>query len=656
MSHQRRLQQWLSPGSLDRTLAKVGFVAAVLLLGLRVLTEQVLLLVIPVATGTACLLYLKSRTDRETVFASARLSPWIAGYLPTGVFAGLTGVVLLAFLSGGRTLPVYLLTGAVGSAILAQPLVVDEDELAPRLVLLQILVAAVVVRFTALFVTPGYVGVDIWTHAPVFVDGIVQTGSLAPLSESKYSMAPLYHVLGAAGALVFGSVRTGLYLSVGLFVPLSAVFLYGAGRLLLPTRWALVATTLYVFTDQAIRWGVHVIPTSLGLAFFLGALYATTRLFFDDRPWVVGLLVACSLATVFTHQVSTTIVLVLLGVASGAVLVGRVLEGGAGGHTGRAVGGIVGTFLLTLVVTVASWAVTPWYSERPFLWQILETFTTTVSTEAGFLNLAGGGGDGGAGGGAGGATTGLVSELVPFVEWFGFGVLLLAVVVGGLAMLRMETPSGATLTYLVTGAAMFVVVFGFSLFGVRTIMPGRWIAFMYAPFAVVGAVGLWFLSRHAPSRVLVVVLLLVTVGYPTTMVVAEKATLDSPVFEDEYARFSYTETELAALDTIETIYPPDDERPIASDHPYKTIYGRTGGYTGRVATFEDGRLVSPSPVVARTYQTEGPAIFHEAGPAERQLDSRTLGARRVCPPERNRVYANDAVTLCTRPAATGGSE
>jgi len=583
------------------------------------------------------------------MFEYPRLSPRVIGYLPSATIAGLAAVVVVTFVSGGRTIPVYLLTGLVGSAILAQLLLIGEDDLSPGLVLAQILVAAVVIRLTALFVTPGYIGVDIWTHGPVFIDGIVESGSLEPIAESKYSMAPLYHLIGAAGALVFGSVRTGLYLSLGLLVPLSAIFVYSAGTLLVPARWALVATTLYVFADQAIRWGLHVIPTSLGLVFFLGALYAVTKLFFADDLWVIALLAACSLATVFTHQVSTAVVLVLLGVASGSVLFSYALDGQRGIHSVRSVAAIVGTFLFTFVVTIASWSVTPWYGDLPFLWQILETFTTTVSTDAGFLNLAGGGT-----GGAGTGSAGLMGEIIPFVQWFGFAVLLLAVVVGGLAMLRMENPTGATLTFLVAGAAMFVIVFGFSLFGVRTIMPGRWIAFMYALFAIVGATGLYYLSQHASRRVLIVVLLLVTVGYPSSMVVAEKATLDSPAFEDEYARFSYTESELAALETIGEIYPPRDERPIASDHPYKTIYGRAGGYFGQVAEFEDGRLASSSPIVARTYQGEGPAIFEEAGAEEQPIASQSLSAAQVCPSERNRVYVNDNVKLCTVP--TGGSE
>jgi len=651
MSYQTRLQQMLSPGGIDRTLAKVGVVACVLLLGLRLVTDEVLLLVIPLAVGTACVLYLSMGTQRAAAYEYPKLPLNVTGYLPTAVFGGLALLIVLTFASGGRTVPVYLLTGAIGSAILAQTILIDDDHLVPGLVLTQIIVAAVVIRLSALFVTPGFIGVDIWTHAPVFVEGIAESGSLSAIAESKYSMAPLYHSIGAIGTLAFGSARMGVYLTVGLLVPLSALFVYGAGTLLVPSRWALLATALFVFGDQAIRWGLHVIPTSLGLVFFVGVLYAVTKLFHTDDWWVIGLLVVCSLAAVFTHQVSTAVVLVFLGVASVAALAMRELDVPGDATPDRSTLAIIETFLLTFGVTIASWMYTPWYGDSPFLWQILETFTTTLSTEAGFLNLASSGT-----GGPDAGSTGLMAQLVPYIEWFGFAVLLLAVVVGGLAMLHMENPTGTTVTYLVAGASMFVIVFGFSLFGIRTIMPGRWMAFMYAVFAIIGAAGLYTLSRHASSRVMLVVLLLVVAGYPTTMVVAEKATLDSPAFEDEYTRFAYTEAEIGALDTISAIYPAQDERVMASDHPYKSIYGRAGGYSGRVATVEDGRLTSASPMVVRAYQQHGPAQFETAGETAAPVASQSLDSEQVCSSQRNRVYANDVVELCTPSPVTGVGE
>jgi hypothetical protein len=652
MSHQNRLQQLLVGDRLDITLAKVGVIASVLLLGLRLLTPEVLLVVIPTAAGVACVVYLAAQNRQSTAFEFAVLPRAVIGYLPSFVFAGLAGLVLLTYSMGGRTTPVYLLTGAIGATILAQILVVDDETFAPGLVLLQILVAAIVIRMTALFLTPGFIGVDIWTHVPVFIAGIVEAESLSAISDSKYIMAPLYHTLGAIGALTFGSARTGMYLTGGLLLPLSALFVYATGKLFVPVRWALLATALFAFADQFIRWGIHIIPTSLGLVFFLGALYCVTKLYYTDDPWLVGLLFVFSLATVFTHQVSTAVLLVFLGTAAATVVAAQLLGARHSQATTWSTVGIVGVFAVTLVVTILSWLNTPWFSDQPFLLQMIETLQRVLATDAGFLNLAGGNG----GGGGGAESASLFAQAIPFIEWFGFALLLLTAVVGGLAMLRMDTPPELTLTYLLSAAAMFVIVFGFSLFGIRAIMPGRWLAFMYAMFALIGAVGLYYLSQNASRRVLLVILVVVAVGYPMTMVVAEKATLDSPAFDEEYPRYSYTEPEIAAAETISTIHSTESDIIIDSDHPYRTLYKALGGYSARTVELGEAGSVSPRPVVYRDYQTYGPAVFHEetGTETERSVDSWTVDPDRVCPPTRNHVYANDAVKMCTTPGVDTG--
>lgn len=649
MSHQNKLQQWLSGSQIDTTLAKAGLLVSVLLLGLRLLTSQVLLLIIPSAVGVACILYLRAQNWQSTGFDFGVLPRAVLGYLPSLVFVGLSALVFSIHFLGGRTVPVYLLIGAIGVVILIQVLAVEDDALAPGSVLAQIIIAGVVIRLTALFVTPGFIGVDIWTHIPVWIDGIAEAGSLGPISESKYSMAPIYHTLGATAALVFGSARTGVYLTVGLLIPLSALFVYSTGKLFLPVRWSLFATALFIFADQVIRWGMHIIPTSLGLVFFLGALYAITKLFYSGDLRMVGFLLVFSLATVFTHQVSTVILLTLLGVAAITVVSTRFFSGRSEMNTGLRAIGIVSVFLTTLVVTVVSWLNTPWVGEEPFLGQMIINIQGALAEDAGFLNLSGGGGAGGASGGS----TGFLAGSIPFIEWFGFALLLSATVVGGLAMLRMGLPSEITLTYLVTGALIFLVVFGFSLFGIRTILPGRWLGFMYALFAITGSVGLYYLSQHASRRVVLVVLLVFALGYPTTMGVSEKATLDSPAFEEEYPRFSYTDSEIAAVETISTVHSPETDSIVHTDHPYQTLFTRLGGYDARTAELDATGPASTWPVITREYQTQGPTSFRDAE-TERSISSRTVPPERVCSPGRNLVYTSHTVNMCTTPDVDTG--
>lgn len=667
MSYQR-LSGLLSIDDVDVSLAKLGLVVSVLLLGLRWFTSQAFLLVIPLAGVLGCGLYLVTNRNRTPTIAtrmyeaprdsSHSLSQTVAGYVPAGVFIGLTALVVSIHQLGMRTDLVYLLTGAIGVMIFGQLLFADTDRLSPGLVLVEIMAAALVLRLSALYATPGYVGVDIWTHATVFIDGIVRTGSLSPLAESKYLLAPFYHVFGAIGTLVFGSVRNGIYLSMGVLLPASALFIYATGRFILTPRWALLATAFYTFSDQFIRWGMHIIPTSLGLVFFLAVVYATMRVYdADAERWAIALLFISSIAVVFTHQVSTVITLLLLGVAT-VVATMMVLSGGGATPSGwlRKAVTFAAVFASTLAVTLSSWAVAPFSGGSRFLFRELAVFRELIVQNAGFLNLAseGPGTSMSIGGASGGAT--LLTALVPYIELVGFAILLAATIVGGLHMLHWNGGPDVTATFLLTVSGLFVVVFGLPLFGVRAHLPGRWIAFMYAPMVLMGALGLSYLSRTGSRRTVLVVFLLVALGYPTTMVVAEKATLDSPAFDDQFKRFAYTESELAAVDTIHDINPPMTTATIATDHPYYTLFDRYGGYGSSAVTLELGAHgpVGTNALVYRDYQASGPATFDRAD-ADAPAHLPDSVESTVCPADWNVVYANTDAKLCTAPAAEGAS-
>jgi hypothetical protein len=640
------LSRRTAANEMDVLLAKLGVLGAVLLLGLQLFASQPFLLVIPLSIGTGSSLYLLMGRERAAETSRLTLPRWVVGYLPSVVMLGLVALVVATRLVGTRTVPIYLLTGAIGAVIFGQILLVDDDAVAPGAILFEILAAAVVLRLSALFVTPGYVGVDIWTHALVFTDGIAGQGSLASLWGTKYLMAPFYHAIGATGTLVFGSVRDGIYLTMGLLVPLSAVFVYSAGKLIVPARWALLATALYAFGDQVIRWGIHIIPTSLGLAFFLALVYLVARVFYADAElWAVVLALGASLAIVFTHQVSTAIALVFLGTAAFVSVLHW--QGGTeerGTSSARKAVALVGVFAVTLVTTIVSWAYTPFTSEETFLTRELAVIATTITEDAGFLNLAGGGGGGG--GATGGSAFGW---LVPYVELFGFALLLAGAVIGGLLLLRRTVTPDLALTFVLVAAVMFVLVFGLSLFGVRALLPGRWMAFLYVPLALLAAAGVFQLSRHGSRTLVVVVFLVLAVGYPTTMVVAEKATLDSPAFDDRHTRFAHTQPEIGAVYTITEIRPAAEYGIVRTDHPYDEVFEVVGGYEdGSLVLGPDGPIGATA-TVARDYQSQAPAGLRVAEGASID-DPSTV----VCPDGWNVAYANDQVHLCTN--STGGAE
>jgi len=652
MSHQRSVRELIATGRIDVTLAWIGVVLSVLLLGLQFLAYQPLIIVIPVSTGTACVLYLATQRRQLSTLSFPAAGRLAAGYLPAAVLFGLAGFVTLVFQAGARTGPAYLLAGLVGSAILLQILLVDDEWLDARLVLGQILLAAVVVRLAGLLVTPGFVGVDVWTHLPVFVQGIVDTGSFAPLEGSKYLLAPLYHSFAAIGTLLFGSTRMAVYLTLGLLLPLSVLFVYGTGTLVLPARWALLAAALYAYAEQFIEWGMHIIPTSLGLVFFLGVFYLVTRVFLDDAEWwAVGLLAVLSLALVVTHQVSTAITLVFLGIAAVVALSADVSRGWPfSASLGRSTFALGGIFGVTTVTTVVLWSMAPHGEDSIFLWESIRTALRLFDQQAGFLNLAGGG----LPAYAQAESASLVDLLVPYVELLGFGMVLCLAVVGGLVLFRWDRPVEVNATYQLAAIVFFVATFGFSLFGFRAFLPGRWMAFLYVPLVLVGAVGMYYVFRTASSRVFFAVVIVLAAGFPTTMVVAREATMDSPAFGDEHPRYAYTESEIAAVHTISEIHPASRDVGITTDHPYKKLFAPLGGFDDITLQVGPTEAVSQHPTVYREYQSTGPVSFAVPGDRPRTTYTRRVSSAIVCPPDRNVAYANEQVKLCTLTDATGG--
>ena len=645
MSYQTRLRDWFATNRVDLTLAKLGLVASIVLFSLQFLASAPLLTVIPLSTGAACLLYLLIGTRRRRQFHAPTLPEAAAGYLPAVVIAGLAGYVLLVWMAGQRTMPAYLLAGGLGSAIVAQVVFLDEQQLKPGLVLFQLFTFAIVLRLSVLFVTPGFIGVDTWTHVPVYVDGIVQSGSLGALSESKYIMAPLYHSFTALSTLVVGDSRIALYLTLGVVIPLSALFVYEAGKRLLPVRWALLGVTLYVFSDEFVRWGLYIIPNSLGLVFFLALVYAITEIFETEAEWwTVLLALAFSLAVVFTHQVSTAIALVVLGIAA-IVAAGTEFTTHTAGRN-RTAGALGAVFLTTLGVTSLAWLRTPWRGEESFLLSRLELLLETLQGEAGFLNLAGGEATG-----AGGQQT-LLDVLLPFMDLYGLALLLAAAVVGGLVMLRWDGPYDLSLTYVFTGAILFAFVFGLSLFGVRVLVPARWQAFLFVPLAIVAAVGLYYVLQTAPRRIAMAIFLLVALTYPAGMLVAESATQDSPAFPDHQYRVSFNEAEIGAVSTISAIYPPSVGG-IQTDQPYWQFFWKRSDYDARELAIGPEGAASSTAIVYRDYQSSGPVEFRRPDDAEGGLYAPAVTESDVCEPARDRVYANDEVRLCLPTDATG---
>lgn len=636
----------LSLDRLDRLAAVVGLLLAMALFPLRFFASQIYIVTLPIVLGVACILYLLANR-RESTPGLPTFPRGTSRLLPVFVLAGTALLPLLALQAGRRTEVFYATAAVVATVLLFQVFFTPDSELSPPLVLTEALLFGLVVRFAGLTTTPGYIGIDVWTHMR-FVDQILAAGSLDPISHRKYYAAPLFHLLAAAGTMLFESTpRTAMYATAGLVTLLPTVLVYSLGRILLVRRWALAAAVLYSMGDHFLRWGLHIIPTNLGIVFFCAFLLFFGRVVHTQfRPRDYALLVGFSIAIVLTHQISTFITLLVLFV----------------GMVGRTVVTLVpvferqdsldrvlsvpdppkqaGLFLFNLGFATFTWSLTP-YRGDTFLSTVTSFFVETVTTSAGFLNLASDGQSAPAGA-ADQAPQTLVT-LVTYIDEGGFLLLLLLGVVGCLYVIHSARATHLTVTLLGSVVVMLVFVLGFPLFGIRNFVPGRWFAFLYVPLVLLALIGIRYMSLRLPGWATAPSLAILLVVLPGMMLIASPSVADSPPIEEVQTRYGYTESELAGVDAADRYL--HEDRMLFTDHPYQTVVERTGAHPADPATVPANGTARHDLVMYRAQQSQGAVYFQDdTGNAYR----RSLSENDLCDPSSHRSYDNGDVKLCTR--------
>ena len=651
MSSSETLRNRIADRRLDTLAAVAGLAVAVVLFPLRFLASQVYVETIPIVVGVACLLYLFTTRKRTGTVGLPELSGEFARAAAGLVMVGVGALAFLGVRLGGRT-PLFLaVAGLVGTLLLLQVAFVRESDLDSRLVLAQILALAFVVRFVALYTTPGLVGVDSWSHIYHYSDMILANHSLEAIAEFKYYAAPLYHLLIVATAEVLGvTLRQGLFLSVGTLMALLVLFVYSTARFFVPVRWALFAAAAVAIADEVLLWSIHLIPTSLGLFLFGAIVYVMARLFYTDSPRRnLSMLVVFSIAVILTHQVSSFIMLVLIGSGVLAQLLVRVSAtqgwipggtddpSGAAAESGASVN-LLGVLAFDLGFLVFMWSITP-YGNSSFLETTIAWLLITLESSAAFLNLAGGGG----GGAAASAGSTLLEDVATYMDAGGKLLLLFVTVVGSLVALRRSDTRQRAYTFVGAIGFMLFFSFGFPLFGIRTFLPGRWFAFVYVLMAIVGVMGLGYLARTLPREAAVALLIVFAAVFPTVMLMSSRGTPDNPVMTGQRASPAFSEAEVAAVWTVADVRPHPDEY-LYTDHPYKAVFQRTNAHpTEQLRLNENGRPPDdPGLVVYRRYQSYGATYFD--GPNGASI--RDVSPRQLCGPDTSRIYSNGDVRMC----------
>ena len=630
-------------GRYDRVAAMLGLVLAVAMFPLRFVLSHIYASTFPIVLAVASILYLlATRRDRASGYSLPTLPERLALFAPSLTFFIVAAMVVVAAMASRRSAMFFNLAGVAGALVLVQVFFTAEEDLRPGVVLLEVLALALVVRFAALYTTPGVIGIDTWSHMG-FVQDIIAQHSLSAIG-TKYYASPLFHLYAAFTSLLTGtSARNGIYLSFGLAYPFVILTVYPITRLFAPARWALLATMLFAINDQAVRWGLTLIPTSMAFGMYLVALYLLLRVLVKDfEARDTALLAVLIVGITLTHQVSSFVMLVTLGGVFVAGLLVRsdyLFPRATASH-------VFGLLTFNLGTVVLVWSVTP-YLGGTFTSVMVNRLRGSLKTAALFDMTGSAKNVSGNAGGAGAET--FMLQLYAYIDTLPFLILLTVAVVGALYVLRSDRADHATLGLVAAVCGMAVFALALPVAGLALFVPGRWFVFMSLLFAILGALGLGYLTERLNPKVLFAFVAIFLLLYPSVAVVAGGATPDNPLFPEYRIRTGYTETEVVAAETITSTTPPG--APFRyTDDPYRTVLIRGYGQ-------DTGKMVVPpnSPVphevtIYREYQTQGaPLVFNTTTRNETKMEQ--IRQSKICPESRSKIYTNGDVLVCTNPDA-----
>lgn len=643
-------------GEFDRLAAGLGLLVAIALLPVQLFISHIYAQTLPIVLGLASVAYLLGqRGETRTEGTPITLPTTTTHALPSVVVVGSAVALVLANLQGGRT-PIFLIVMAgLSTALLAQILFAAEADLHPGVILLQVLIVSFTLRFAALFTTAQYIGLDVWEHLPNFTAGMLEAGSIGGMGQTKYVMAPLYHLAVAAMSLLGDiGLRTASELTIGLAMVLSVAIIYYTARLLVPPRWALFAVTVFAISGSVIRWGMHLIPTSISLAFFVVILYLIVRILqLQTTLRDTALLLLLFVAMALTNQVSAFITLIFLGagwltrIIIGTGILDRQLAAARDLNSGdvEAVP-FGGYFAFNLGLLTLTWSLTPYYGQ-PFLQTAFGFLFDAVSGGGSSLIGGGGGGDG-----PEGPDPTLFQEIVTNFDVAGFLFFFFITTVGSLYALRKGRATQAILTLVTAVVVMTAFTLLPPVIGIGTFLSGRWFAFLFAIMAIVGAVGLDYLNRGLSPTLFLVVLVIIMYAFPMVMIASPKGTVDDPVAETYTASYNFDETEIAARETLRTHGDSDMHNPIATDNPYVIMLNDKDETRFVIASIPPGGQALEERTLYRSHQTNGAPYFGDAAYARDDVNrSETGRLYRIRPSvmcqDKSTYYTNGDARLCS---------
>ena len=381
---------------------------------------------------------------------------------------------------------------------------------------------------------PEIYGVDPWVHNE-WIQETVNIGRITQgqFVNNSYYLFPIFHLAGAAIQIVTGlSTYSSIFVTYGVLIAVSCLFVFLIGRKLVSTKVGLLAAFIVPLTANTIERGTAIIPMSLGFFFFAAILYLV---FCPTKKKVsVSLLVIILSATlILTHTIAALVMLIsLFFVFVGIKFYKR---------TTKIIipyEAVSLTFILLFGVGMLfCWMRAP--PNEPSFFDISIThLTSALQLDVGFVLLTP-------------PTAPDIPYAVEVLNEGGYLLLLAFAIVGALIYLFPKNRSALRTALVFTAAAIFAIPFISQNFALAVILPSRWFIFLYVPLSILAVCGLLSISNLIKGRIgklgmITVVMLAITFMITTNSI----ANGDSPQVFNGATRFGYTQSEVTAIKTL----------------------------------------------------------------------------------------------------------
>jgi len=204
----------------------------------------------------------------------------------------------------------YFISIALMSAILAAKILFLPSKNSPiPFTLFQIILIALSLRWSVLFLFPTIVGMDPWYHQAVTLD-MLDKGD----AGGVYGGLPVMHLaIGATSLITALNYKMATMFSITLLQVVGDVlFIFLIGRLIFNAKIGMLAALLLGVANWHILFGYWTIPNTLGATFVVIILYLLFKFHRDRVTVVIPLCVLVMAALLLTHAIAALWMAILL--------------------------------------------------------------------------------------------------------------------------------------------------------------------------------------------------------------------------------------------------------------------------------------------------------------------------------------------------------